>query len=70
MSRNSIMEKILEPINCDTPICHIQGICQLKPILMQAQSEHLNHLDKYILADLINQKIIEWIEFRYVSPAP
>ena len=57
------MEKTLEPINCDTPMCHIKGICQLKPILMQAQNEYLNHLEQYSLADLVNQKTVARISF-------
>lgn len=57
------MEKTLEPINCDTPLCHIKGICQLKPILMQAQNEYLNHLAQYSLADLINPKTVARLSF-------
>ena len=57
------MEKTLEPINCDTPMCHIKGICQLKPILMQAQNEYLNHLAQYSLADLINPVTVARISF-------
>lgn len=57
------MEKTLEPINCDTPVCHIRGVCQLKPILLQAQHEYLNHLAQYTLADLINPKTITRIAF-------
>lgn len=52
------MEKTLEPINCSTPMCYINNICQLKPILMQAQEEYLSHLGQYTLADLISPKII------------
>ncbi len=52
------MEKTLDPINCDTPMCPINGVCRLKPILFQAQAEYLNHLANYTLADLLDQKTI------------
>ena len=54
-----LMEKTLDPINCSEPLCHIQGICQLKPILMQAQNEYLTHLSQYTIADLISRKITQ-----------
>jgi len=50
------MEKILDPVNCNKPLCHIKGVCELKPILMQAQNEYLNYLSNYTLADLVNKK--------------
>lgn len=46
------MEKTLDPINCDTPMCHIRGACQLKPLLVQAQSLYLEHLAQFSLEDL------------------
>ncbi len=57
------MEKTLEPVNCETPMCRIKGVCQLKPILMQAQNAYLNHLEQYSLADLVNPKTVERISF-------
>ena len=57
------MEKTLDPINCDTPLCHISGVCQLKPILLQAQSHYLEHIGKYTLADIVNQKTTAVINF-------
>lgn len=58
------MEKTLDPINCDTPMCHIKGLCRLKPLLIQAQNEYLNHLAQYSLADLINPETMAQISFR------
>lgn len=52
------MEKTLEPVNCSTPECYINNICQLKPILMQAQEQYLEHMGQYTLADLVDPKII------------
>lgn len=60
------MEKTLDPINCDTPLCHIKGVCQLKPILVQAQNEYLNYLGKYSLADIVNQETVARVTFRSV----
>lgn len=57
------MEKTLEPINCDSPSCHIKGVCRLKPLLMQAQNEYLKYLAQYSLADLINPEIVGRISF-------
>ena len=57
------MEKTLDPINCDTPMCHIRGVCQLKPILLEAQSQYLEHMGKYTLADIVNQKTTALIHF-------
>lgn len=50
------MENTLDPINCDTPMCQIKGVCQLKPILMQAQNAYLDHLASYTLADLVDDR--------------
>lgn len=60
------MEKTLDPINCDTPLCHIQGVCLLKPILVQAQNEYLSYLGKYSLADIINQETVARVTFRSI----
>jgi len=54
-----LMEKTLNPISCSEPLCYIKGICQLKPILIQAQNEYLEHLANYTVADLMNEKIIK-----------
>lgn len=51
------MEKTLSPINCATPMCYINNICQLKPILVQAQESYLSHVGQYTLADLISPAI-------------
>lgn len=49
-----LMEKTLNPISCSTPLCYIKGVCQLKPILLDAQSAYLNHLEQFTLADLMD----------------
>ena len=48
------MEKTLDPINCDSPACHIRGVCALKPILFQAQLAFIDVLSAHTLADLLN----------------
>ncbi|HGJ5875890.1 MAG TPA: nitric oxide-sensing transcriptional repressor NsrR [Arsenophonus sp.] len=40
-------------VNCCHDFCHIISACQLKHILNQAIDHFLNELDKYTLADLI-----------------
>lgn len=57
------MEKTLDPINCDTPMCHIKGACQLKPLLVQAQQAYLDYLDQYTLDDLIHPNTVARISF-------
>lgn len=52
------MEKTLDPINCAEPICFINGICGLKPILMTAQDKYLEHLAQFTLDDLMNKKVL------------
>lgn len=59
------MERTLDPINCDQPPCQIKGLCRLKPLLVQAQNQYLDHLAQYTLADLCDQKttdvlLIKW----------
>ncbi|SPP32042.1 HTH-type transcriptional repressor NsrR [Arsenophonus endosymbiont of Aleurodicus floccissimus] len=46
----------LEPlalVNCCSDFCHITSACRLKKILNQAIEFFLNELDRYTLADLI-----------------
>lgn len=48
--------RLLEPlalVNCRSDFCHITSACRLKKILNQAIELFLNELDKYTLADLI-----------------
>lgn len=59
------MENNLDPINCDTPSCYIKGVCQLKPILLQAQNAYLDYLADYTIADLVDDKTI--VRLRLVS---
>lgn len=54
--------RLLEPlalVNCCSDFCHITSACRLKKILNQAIELFLNELDKYTLADLIeNNKLL------------
>jgi len=56
-----LMEKTLEPVNCDAPLCALKTACQLKGILVQAQEHYLAHLGKYTIGDLVNNKTIDVI---------
>lgn len=49
------MENNLDPINCESPMCRIVGVCELKPILINAQKEYMSYLARYTLADLIHK---------------
>lgn len=49
------MEASMEIIDCSKPLCPLTGYCELKGILNEAQQAFLSTLDKYTLADLINQ---------------
>lgn len=56
-----LMEKNLDPINCSSPVCYINGACTLKPIVMSANNEYLNYMGKYTLLDIAAPKIRELI---------
>lgn len=62
-----VMEKTLNPVSCSEPMCYIKGICRLKPILMTAQEEFLNYLDKHTIADLINEQITNKLEINIIE---
>lgn len=55
------MEKTLTPVDCKTPVCHINGACKLQGVLYGAQQAFLDHLAPYTLADLVWQKTQERI---------
>ena len=55
------MEKTLEPVNCDTPLCTLKTACQLKGILVQAQVQYLDHLGKYTIGDLVDKNTVDVI---------
>lgn len=59
------MEKTLEPINCEEPMCHIKGVCQLKPILIQAQQQYLDYLGGYTLEDIVGDSTVAKISILY-----
>lgn len=52
-----LMETTLEPVNCQRPLCLINGCCLLKNHLAQAQAQYLSYLASITLADLINPTI-------------
>jgi Rrf2 family nitric oxide-sensitive transcriptional repressor len=43
----------LDPINCDTPPCPMNGGCELKHAMLKAQQAFLNALDNYTVASLV-----------------
>lgn len=51
------MENILEPVNCQQPVCFFDGVCHLKGVLFQAQEAYLAHIGQYSLADLIRPEL-------------
>lgn len=57
-----LMEKTLDPVNCDSPICTLRSACQLKGILCQAQEQYLAHLAKHSLKDLIDRQTADVIQ--------
>jgi len=56
-----LMEQTLEPVNCDSPLCALKSVCQLKGILCQAQEQYLEHLAKFSLEDLVDKQTVEVI---------
>lgn len=50
------MESTLEVIDCDDPPCPIRGHCRLKRALTEAQNAFLEALDRYTLADLVENR--------------
>lgn len=56
-----LMEKTLDPVNCDTPICALNTACQLKGILVHAQEEYLAHLDNFTIGDLVTNNTVDVI---------
>ena len=47
------LEPSLDIVDCDIPVCRINQVCQLRPILDEARDAFLAVLDNYTLADLI-----------------
>lgn len=52
-----LMEKTLEPVNCDQPPCLISGVCGLKGALLTAQQAYLDSLSTLSIADLKTPQI-------------
>ena len=47
------LEPTLDPVDCDAPVCRINKVCQLRPILDEASDAFIGVLDNYTLADLV-----------------
>ena len=47
--------KVVECFDVETNTCPIIGLCQLKPVLSEAMNAFLEVLDRYTLADLLDQ---------------
>ena len=54
-----LMERTIDPVNCSAPACYINGVCELKPILMGAQQAYIGYLAQFTLADLIDKKTVQ-----------
>lgn len=46
-------EARLDPINCDSPPCPMNGGCELKQAMINAQQAFLSTLDQYTIASLV-----------------
>ena len=53
-----LMEKTLDPVNCEEPLCALTVACKLKGVLLQAQDQYLKHLEGFTLEDLVDRKMI------------
>jgi len=49
------MENNTEVVNCHKPVCPLNNHCELKNILDEAQAAFFSTLNKYSLADVIQQ---------------
>lgn len=58
-----LMEQTLDPVNCHTPVCVLNEVCQLKGVLWEAQRHYLDHLSQFTLADMLTPKTSEAIRF-------
>ncbi|MCG9698441.1 Rrf2 family transcriptional regulator [Shewanella sp. Isolate11] len=51
-----VLENSLAPIDCNKPYCRFTPSCQLKGVLAEAVDAYLSVLDRYTLADMVNNK--------------
>lgn len=58
-----LMEQTLEPVNCHTPVCALNDVCQLKGVLWQAQHQYMAHLGQFTLKDILNEKTEKVVRF-------
>ncbi len=54
-----LMEKTLDPVNCEEPLCALTSACKLKGVLLKAQDQYLKHLEEFTLEDLVDRKMID-----------
>lgn len=52
------MEQTLNPINCETPLCLLQGGCLLKQFLLEGQQAYLDSLGRYTIEDIISDDTV------------
>ncbi|GAB2189358.1 RrF2 family transcriptional regulator [Sessilibacter sp. MAH2] len=57
------MEQTLAPINCESPMCILNGNCALKGHLWQAQQEYMKYLKKLTLADVLHDTNLQVLKF-------
>ena len=48
-------ESSLQPVNCDVPLCRINGHCELKGILFASMQAFMSELGRHTLADLLKK---------------
>lgn len=51
-----LMENSMEIINCQSPVCNIMPVCQLKNVLAKATEAFVATLKSYTLNDLVSQQ--------------
>jgi len=54
-----LMEKTLDPVNCEEPLCALTSACKLKGVLLKAQDQYLKHLEEFTLQDLVDRNMID-----------
>ncbi len=50
-----LMEATLKPIDCTSQPCRLNPGCELKSILFTGQSQYMNYIGQYTVADLVKQ---------------
>lgn len=65
-----LMEATLNPVNCQEPVCLIEGSCVLKNYLYQAQESYLAHLGKFSLSDIVTPQVRHEIFLTDIATQP